>query len=278
MPIALALLSSLMWGASDFLGGLRSRSHPPIAVVAVSQACGLLAIGVVALVAGAGHGSSAWLPWAVAAGVSGTGGLVCFYTALGIGTMGVVSPIAALGAVVPVLVGFAAGERPTQLTLAGLVVALVGGVAASGPELRGSAGVRPVLLAAVAGAGFGLAFVCIAHGSRSDVLMTLTGMRMTSVTVFVIVGLVLRSVGGLGAGDVPALALVGLGDVGANLLYGLATQRGFLSIVSVLGSLYPVVTVLLARGVLHERLMRVQLVGVAATLLGVALVALGRAG
>jgi drug/metabolite transporter (DMT)-like permease len=108
--------------------------------------------------------------------------------------------------------------------------------------------------------------------------MTLTGMRTTSVTAFVLVGLAVRSVGGLGGRDVPALALVGLGDVGANLLYGLATQRGFLSIVSVLGSLYPVVTVLLARGVLHERLMRVQLVGVASTLLGVALVALGRAG
>jgi drug/metabolite transporter (DMT)-like permease len=277
MAVVLALVSSLMWGSADFLGGLRSRTLPAFAVIAASQACGLVAIGVVALATGAGRGSAAWVPWAVASGVVGATALVCFYAALGSGTMGVVSPIAALGAVVPVMIGIVAGERPTSITFAGLVLGLIGAVAASGPELRGRAGARPVALAAAAGVGFGLALVFIERGSRADAVMTLTGMRATSVTAFVVTALVVRSVGGLTPRDVPSLALVGLGDVGANLTFALASQRGFLSITSVLGSLYPVVTVLLARLVLHERLTRVQLLGVSAALAGVALVALGRA-
>lgn len=277
MAVVLALVSSLMWGSADFLGGLRSRTLPALAVVGASQACGLAAIGIVALVGGAGHGSTAWVPWAVASGVTGTSALVLFYTALGSGTMGVVSPIAALGTVVPVLIGVVQGERPTSVTLAGLVLALLGAVAASGPELRGKAGARPVVLAALAGVGFGLALVCIERGSRADAVMTLTGMRATSVTVFVVAAVVVRSVGGLTPRDLPSLALVGVGDVGANFTFALASQRGFLSITSVLGSLYPVVTVLLARLLLHERLTRIQLVGVSGALAGVALVALGRA-
>jgi drug/metabolite transporter (DMT)-like permease len=277
VAVVLALVSSLMWGGSDFLGGLRSRTLPAFAVVGGSQACGLLAIGVVAVATGAGRGPASWLGWAVASGVVGASALVCFYAALGSGTMGVVSPIAALGTVVPVLVAVAAGERPSHLTLAGLVLALLGAVAASGPELRGGAGTRPVVLAALAGVGFGLALVCIERGSRSDAVMTLTGMRATSVAGFLVAALLLRSTGGLRPAAVPSLAVIGVGDVGANLTFALASQRGLLSITSVLGSLYPVVTVLLARVLLHERLTRVQLVGVATALAGVALVALGRA-
>ncbi len=278
VAVVLALLSSVVWGSADFLGGLASRRRPAVAVVAGSQALGLLAIGVVALVTGAWHGPTGWLPWSVLAGVAGTSGLVCFYAALGSGTMGVVSPIAALGAVVPVVIGVVQGERPGLLTTTGLVVALAGAVLASGPELRGGAGARPVVLAALAGIGFGLALVLIERGARTDAVMTLTGMRATSVLAFLVAAVVVRGVGGLAPRDVPVLAVVGVGDVGANVLFALASQRGFLSITALLGSLYPVVTVLLARFVLHERLLRVQLVGVVGALAGVALVALGRAG
>jgi drug/metabolite transporter (DMT)-like permease len=279
VAVLLALVSSLLWGSADFAGGLASRRRPPYAVVAASQACGFVLVGGVALVTGAGQGSAGWVGWALAAGVSGTSGLVCFYAALSTGTMGVVSPIAALGAVVPVLVGVVSGERPTLLSGLGLVVALLGAVAASGPELRGQGtGPRPVALAALAGVGFGLALTCIGRGARSDLVMTLVGMRATSVVVFGVAALTLRTVGGLRPPDLPLLVLVGFGDVGANLLFGLASQRGFLSVVAVLGSLYPVVTVVLARVVLNERLQRVQQVGVLGALAGVALVALGRSG
>jgi drug/metabolite transporter (DMT)-like permease len=189
--------------------------------------------------------------------------------------MGVVSPIAALGAVVPVLIGVAGGERPSAVQLAGIALALAGAAAASGPELRGAAGARPVALAVVAGVGFGLALVLIGAGSRTSALMTLTGMRATSVAIFLGAALVLRTVGGLRPADAGPLAAVGLADAGANLTFGIASTTGLLSVTAVLGSLYPVVTVLLARGVLHERLRGVQQAGVAVALTGVVLISTG---
>jgi drug/metabolite transporter (DMT)-like permease len=120
-----------------------------------------------------------------------------------------------------------------------------------------------------------VALTLIARGARADAVMTLTGMRLTSVVLFGIAALALRTVGGLTLQDVGPLAAIGCGDVAANLLFALASQRGFLSVTSVLGSLYPVVTVLLARAVLHERLRPVQQVGVTGALLGVVLVSMG---
>ena len=119
MAVVLALLSSVLWGASDFLGGLLSRRRAAGLVVGASQAVGLVAITLVALPAGAFDDPTGYLPWAVGAGLAGLVGLVCFYAALASGTMGVVSPIAALGVVVPVLVGLARGERPETVQLVG---------------------------------------------------------------------------------------------------------------------------------------------------------------
>jgi drug/metabolite transporter (DMT)-like permease len=271
----LALLSSALWGSADFLGGLLSRRMRAVAVVAGSQACGLVAVGVAAAVTGARGDPAAWAGWAVAAGLSGTLALVCFYAALASGTMGVVSPIAALGAVVPLLLGVLAGERPTTVQVAGVVLALAGAALASGPELSGADRARPVLLAAVAGVGFGLTLAFIGYGSRSSTLLTLVGMRATSVTVFLVAAVALRTVGGLRPRHVPPLAAVGLADAGANLAFGVATTVGLLSLTAVLGSLYPVVTVLLARWVLRERLRPVQTVGVVGALGGVLLVSTG---
>jgi drug/metabolite transporter (DMT)-like permease len=272
VAVLLSLLSSCLWGSADFGGGLLSRRIPALAVVGGSQAAALVAVTAVALGTGGFAGPAGWLPWAVLAGVSGAVGLICFYVALSSGKMGVVSPIAALGVLVPVFVGILSGEHPASLALIGMAVAIAGAVAASGPELRGGAGARPVVLAVVAGVGFGADLIFIAHGSRTSALMTLWGMRTTSVLAFALAAIVLRSVGGLQPTDLVPLALVGLADVSANLLYALASQRGLVSITAVLGSLYPVVTVLLARWLLKESLLRVQIVGVAATLIGVALV------
>lgn len=276
----LALLSSGLWGSADFFGGLMSRRLPSIAVVAWSQASGLVLGLVVATVAGAWDDPSGWLPWAVLAGVSGALGLVAFYAALASGTMGVVSPIAALGAVVPVLAGVVAGEQPTGVQAVGIAVALLGAVLASGPELRGSGGdpaaarvrSRSVLLAALAAVAFGAALLAIGRGAEHSTVMTLVGMRSTSVAGFVVLAVVLRSVGDVRPRDLPALAAVGACDLAANLAFGFASTLGLLSITAVLGSLYPVATVLLARFVLKERLLAVQWAGVGAALVGVALI------
>jgi drug/metabolite transporter (DMT)-like permease len=281
VAVLLALLSSVLWGSADFLGGLVSRRRLAAVVVGLSQAAGLLTILVIALAVGAFDDPTGYLPWAVAAGLAGMVGLVCFYAALAAGTMGVVSPIAALGVVVPVVVGLARGERPAALQLVGIAVAIVGVVLASGPELQGRAGGRPLVLAAVAALGFGLALLFIAEGSQSSTIMTLVTMRATSVTVLTVALLVAlargtsRSVLAIGWGDLALVGVVGVGDLLANLAFGAASRRDDVSVVSVLGSLYPVMTVLLARFVLGERLGRAQTWGVAGALAGVVLIATG---
>ena len=277
----LALLSSVLWGSADFLGGTASRRHRATLVVGVSQAAGLVTAVVAAAVAGAFAVDLGYLPWAVLAGVAGVVGLVSFYAGLAAGTMGVVSPIAAVGVVVPVLFGLLRGERPAALQLVGIVLAVVGVVLASGPELTGRAGARPVVLAGVAAIGFGVALLAIAEGARHSTLMTLVTMRTTSV-LLLSAALVVALARGLpraevllGRRDLALVALVGVADLGANLTFGLASRRDAVSVVAVLGSLYPVVTALLARFVHQERLGRVQLAGVAGALGGVALIAAG---
>jgi drug/metabolite transporter (DMT)-like permease len=277
VPYLLALGSSLLWGAGDFLGGTLSRRLPAVAVVGVSQALALVLFVVAALAVGElaeGMPASAWA-WAVGAGLAGLVGLVAFYSALAAGTMGVVAPVAALGVLVPVLVGVLAGERPSALQAVGAALGVAGGVLASGPELRGGASTRPVLLALLAGIAFGLVLVFLAEGSEQSPLLTLVGMRAASVTVLVVVAVVLRSLGGVRRTDLPLLCLIGVLDGGANLAYAVASTMGLLSLVSVLASLYPAVTVVLARVVHHERMSRVQDAGIVAAVVGVALVAAG---
>jgi drug/metabolite transporter (DMT)-like permease len=269
----LALASSAVWGTSDFFAGLASRRHPAVAVVGWTQALALLVISVVVAARWDTVAWSGWPPWAVAAGLTGMTGLVCFYSALSAGTMGVVAPIAALGVVVPVILGVASGEAPSPWAWVGMLVAIVGVTLASGPELSGDVSPRPVVLAACAAVGFGLALFCLDRGARESTLLTLWGMRMTSVTILVVVALVSRSVGGVTARETPALLAIGCGDLVANALFAYASSRGQVSIASVLGSLYPVVTVFWARFLLDERLRRVQQVGVALAVTGAAVTA-----
>jgi drug/metabolite transporter (DMT)-like permease len=209
-------------------------------------------------------------------------GLVAFYRALSTGTMGIVAPIAGTGAVVPVAVGLATGDSPSALQLAGIAVACVGVVLASGPEISGGdpAGRRPLMLALIAAVGFGLVYVFIDGGSRHSVVMTLVLMRATSVTLVLCVGIALllkgfrpRRASAPSRSDIVVIGFVGLTDLGANGLYGLATRHGLVSVVAVLASLYPAVTVVLARVVEDERMRRVQGAGVLLALCGVVLLA-----
>jgi drug/metabolite transporter (DMT)-like permease len=270
----LALASSACWGTSDFFAGLFSRRRPAVAVVGWTQSLAFLVLCVAVVIRWDHVTWSGWPLWSVAAAVSGVAGLLCFYTALATGTIGVVAPIAALGVAVPVLLGVATGDDPSSWTWIGITVAVVGVTLASGPELSGGVSPRPVVLAAVAAVGFGLALFCIDRGARSSTLMTLWGMRGVSFVVFVTLAVVLRSRGGVVAKELPALLLIGCGDMGANLLFGIASSRGEVSVASVLGSLYPVVTILLARALLKERLRRIQQVGALLSLVGAAIIAI----
>ena len=283
MAAVLALLSSVLWGGADFLGGTLARRLAPLAVVGASQAIALLLIVPTALALGATGDPLGYLPYAVAAGLLGMASLVAFYSALAIGTMGVVAPIAATGAVVPVAIGLGQGERPAAVQLLGVVLAVAGVVLASGPEIRGAregtapGGARALGLALLSALGFGLVLWLIAKGAHYSVTMTLLTQRCASVSVVVVVAVAVRGTGGLARRDLPALAVVGAGDVVANGLYALATRTGLISLVAVLGSVYPVVTALLARFVHDERLRAVQVVGVVTTLAGVVMIAVGGA-
>lgn len=296
MTALLALLASALWGGADYLGGLLSRRLPALSVTFVGQACALVGAVVAVALLGGFAGPGAWWWWGVACGLVGPAALVAFYVALATGTMGVVAPIAATGVVVPVVVGLLRGERPGALQLAGIAAAVVGVVlAARSPAGAAPArgGRRPVLLALGAAAGFGSVLLLIAEGSATSVGTTLVVQRVTNVCLLgIAVAVHLRrarrirrasgaepGAGRLGLGlrraDLPAVALVGLGDVSANGLYGIASRGGLVSVVAVLASLYPIATALLARQLLGERLVRAQAAGVALALVGVALMATG---
>ena len=194
------------------------------------------------------------------------------------GDMGVVAPITATGIVVPVFVGLAEGDLPSWPQLVGIGAIVVGVIAVSGTQLRRSttsAGVKPILLAMVAAAGFGLWAVCMAQGARFSVPMTLVVMRVSSIAVIVIGLMVTRRRSAVMRADLPLLAAIGASEVGANAAYAAATRTGARSVVAVLASLYPAVTVLLARQLHGERLRRVQLAGITAPLAGVACIAAG---
>jgi len=271
----LALCSSLLWGTSDFVAGLKSKTLPAAAVVGWSQLVGFVTLSIVVVVFAHGLEPGAWVPWAIAAGCSGAVALAAFYAALSTGTMSVVAPVASLGAAVPVLLGVATGDSPSALSWIGMGVAVVGTVLASGPEIQAGLHVRPVALACVAAVGFGVTLFCMDRGSRVSLVSTLWGMRLTSLCLYATVALVRRSVGGIGRRDWPVLVFVGLADLGANALFVAASTQGLVSVAAVLGSLYPVVTILLARAILAERLKLIQNVGVVLALAGVVAIATG---
>jgi drug/metabolite transporter (DMT)-like permease len=279
MTAVLALAASAFWGASDFMGGAVSRRLAAFDVIFVSQALAVLILGFAAFATGSFGDSTAYLPWAVAAGVVGVLSVGAFYQALAEGTMGVVAPIAASGVIVPLVVGVVQGNRVGGLQVAGIALAVVGVVAASGPDLqeRGRS-MRPIVLAVLAAAGFGAGVVFIAEASRTSVTMSLLTLRLTSVGCLAVAALVLHRRPRVGRDDLPSLAVIGVFDLAANAAYASSTTGGALSLVAVLASLYPAVTVLLARQLHAERLTRIQGGGAAAAVVGAVLIAAGGTG
>ncbi len=312
-PDGLALLASGLWGTSDFIGGSLSRRLRTLHVLAGSQAVATVLVLGATVVLGVGDVTGRWAAWSVAAGVSWGLGMAAFYTALAVGTMGVVAPIASVGAVVPVAVGLIQGERPGWPAVTGAVAAVLGVALAAGPD-GGGAGSRrraAVWLAVLTAALFGVEICSLAEGSRASVILTLLGMRVSALAC---TGLALarlprlagrrrptrhrwhgrhcarhRAPGYLRGGgyggrhraplprpsgrDMAAVLALGVLDAGATAAYAVATRGGLVSLVAVLASLYPAVTILLARRVHAERLTRAQWGGVVAVLGGAGVIA-----
>jgi drug/metabolite transporter (DMT)-like permease len=217
-------------------------------------------------------GHDGYLLPAVIAGVTGYVGLVFLYAGLASGRMGVVSPISSLCAIIPVTVALLTGEHVPYLKGFGIVIALAGAFCASGPEISQGLPLRPVLLAIGAAAGFGTALTFMAKGSASSALMTMVIMRVTTLVVSSFIAVKSKGVGGIKKHDLPTLTFIGVADFSANLLLGIATTHGLVSVVMVLGSLFPITTALLAFKILHERLHRVQYVGIVLAVVGVAII------
>lgn len=276
VTIALALAASVTWGASDFVAGVLSGRLPARTVVTCSQIVSLVVISLVVLVLGLPLPPGEWWLWGALGGAAEGAGLLALYTGLARGPMGIVTPIAGLGVIVPVAVGLVRGDPITVLLGAGILLAIVGGVLASGPELEGRSeggGGTSILYAVLAAVGLGTAMVCVDLGSRISGIHTLWSMRVASVGMFLLLSLVLTTQWRIPRRLVSGIVVVGIADLSATVLFSIATTRGHLSIAGVLASLYPVTTILLAWLLLKERLRPVQLVGVAAALVGITLIA-----
>lgn len=269
----LALLSSVLWGSADFIGGVTSRRVAPLAVYGISQVAGAVVLVITATLTHGWDDPPAYWPWGIAASLVGLLGMLAFYRALSIGPMGIVSPLVALSVMVPVAFALLfRGEMPGGMQVLGMIVAIGGILLASGPELVGAQSARPILLGIVAAIMFGVFYIVVAEGSATSPVMTMVAMRLTTMLLFIPILVIARGFGGARWSDGPRLAVLGVFDASANVMFGVASTQGLLSTTSVLGSLYPVVTAILAAVILKERLRAVQYAGVAAAIAGIVLI------
>ena len=272
--IALALSASLTWGFADFFGPLKGRTLGALRVLVYVQLGGLVVIALIIAIRGKGPADLGAL-YAIPAATSGTLGLYAYYRGMAVGAMSIVAPIAGISAGIPVIFGIITGDRPSPWQWLGIAAALGGVFLASVEPGRGgrvAAGVGLALLAAI---GFGGYFPPMHEAGIADFWWASLIFRMTSTSIILAAVAVRRPSLAVAPIQVPVLALIGIGDMLGNLLFAAASTSGLVSITSVLASLYPIVTVMLARLVLKERVARSQEVGIALTLAGVALISAG---
>ncbi len=273
--IVLALGASLTWGFADFFGPLKGRAFGALRVLFYVQLGGLAGIALIVAVRWKGPADAAAL-LAIPAAVSGTLGLYAYYRGMAVGAMSVVAPIAGISAVAPVVVGIASGDRPSTWQSAGIACALVGVFLASREQARtGSRLAAGVGLALLAALGFGGYFPPMHAAGDADFWWASLFFRLTSSTVILSAVAIRRPSLRVPPVQLPLLALIGVGDMLGNLLFAAASASGLVSVTSVLASLYPIVTVVLARIVLAERVARSQEAGIGLTLAGVGLISAG---
>jgi drug/metabolite transporter (DMT)-like permease len=271
VAVGLALGSSLLYGFSDFLGGLKSRSLPLLSVLLVSQASALVLLAAVVIAAGEGPPGGTQVLYGIIAGLCEAVAIAAFYRGLAVGVMSIVSPIAATAPMVPVGAAIILGELPAPHQGAGIALVIIG-IAAMSFEPSGRSASRKatpsVLLGLLTALGFGGFLVAMDAASEGGVPWALLMARLTAVAAFAAAFLARRAPLAVPRAEVPVLVLIGALIIGADSMYATASTKGLLSVVAVLSSLYPVVTIALARFYVHERLRRLQQVGVAVTLLG----------
>jgi drug/metabolite transporter (DMT)-like permease len=278
LPVALSLCASMCFGTSDFLAGTLTRRTCLWTVIVFSQLAGLSLLALVVLARGHALPGEVLLP-ALGAGLLTVVAVVAGYQALAIGVMSIIGPIVSLCAAVPVIVGLASGERPSELQLSGIAIALGGVILASRERSAGehhqTTSKLSIALAVLAALAYGFVMVLYARGAESDPYWGVFLAKSVTVALFALAFLIMRPALKLTrAAAIPLLA-IGVFAVGGNALFAVASTLGYLSVVSVLSSISPVFLVVLAYVLLHERLAPTQRLGVALALLGVALIAAG---
>jgi drug/metabolite transporter (DMT)-like permease len=270
--LLLALGASLAWGVADFVGPWQGRTLGALRVLLWAQVGGLALLGVV--MAARGRGPHDWaVLWAVLAALSGTLGLYAYYRGMATGTMSVVAPIAGASAIVPVLFGIATGDRPRAVQIAGIGAAIVGVALASREQQAGASRVAAgVGLAVLAAIGFGFYFPPMHAAGAADAWWASFVFRLTACVIVLVAVAFRRPAVRLGGWPLLIVLGVGIGDTLGNLLFAASSAHGIVSLTSVLASLYPIVTVVLAAIVIKERIAGVQRLGVLLTLVGVVLI------
>jgi uncharacterized membrane protein len=277
----LALASAVLYGSADFFGGLTARRANTIATVVWSQFAGLVLL-LVALpfLPAATVSSRDWI-WGFSAGFSGGIGVAFLYRALAVGMMAVIAPTTAvIAAMIPVVFAFALGERLRPLTFLGVGLALVAIFLVSRPPVAPDVVPEKTRrswppgfgLALLSGISVGIFFLSLARTSMSAGMWPLIAARISSISLFVVMALVAKRTLRMTRTACATATLGGALDMAANAVYMIAARIGPLSIVVTLASLYPASTVLLARLVLHERLSRLQIAGIATALVAVILI------
>ncbi len=278
MEIVFAAAAAWVYGLGDFCGGRASRRLDSISVTLYGQLFGLILLAIALVGFGDPIAPLVDWGWGALAGASGLVGLGLLYYCLANGAMTVVGPLTAVvSAVLPVIVGFALGERPSGLAIVGIVAALAGIVLVTGaigtPHVPTAP--RIVLLTVLGGIGFGLLYVFLDRTSDESGMWPLAAARAVSIGIAAVIVVGRRRRGPVGRIGLFAV-LAGVFDIGANVLFVLAAREGLLSLVSVITALYPVSTILLAVRFDRERLSRSQGFGLLGAGVAVALVALGR--
>lgn len=272
MPLVLAIGGALLYGFADFSGGYAAKRMPPWGVTALSQTIGLLALALGLILFPADSVTAADIAWGAGAGFGGVVGIGLLYRALAEGTMAVVSPVtAATTAALPVVIDVATGGELTLIAGIGVALALVAIVAIAGERSAERLNPRLLGMALGAGVGFAVFFVFISQTNEASGFWPLVGARAITIPLAFLLHRSLEPLIRPRMTSIRWVAAAGLFDMGANLLVAAALQRGPLGIVSVLSSLYPIVTALTAMVILRERLSATQLGGVALAMTAVVL-------
>jgi len=271
--VGLSLTSAALWGAGDFWGGIAARRTSVFGVVVAAHSTGFLGMLFWALLRNEAVPPHQFLLWAIAGGLSGSIGLTAFYRSLAVGKMEINAPLSALiTAVIPVGFGMVLHGRPRLFQLVGFVIAIVGTVLVSRPEAAHQAP-PGAWLAVVAGLGFGGFLICMKLAGATSIVWPLCIARLISVSAILIFCLLARQSPLVPARLVPLAAFTGMLDTAGNALFMFAAQLGRLDVAAVLSSLYPVMTIILARWILKERLHPIQTVGMLAVLVAIPLIA-----